>query len=149
MADEPHYNPIFERFVDPNSPEVGQLPGMVAYGLYKLAKREWAADVWEREGRKPTEAELDAYIRTWTNSRIRGNQEQAESVLGTFATSIIEDASPQIREDALRGTFWQSVGTSMFAALLYTVLLLAIVIVAQVAGVDIVSIFDSLRQAGQ
>jgi hypothetical protein len=42
---EPHYNPIFERFVDPDRPEVEQLPGIVAYGLYKIAKREWASEL--------------------------------------------------------------------------------------------------------
>src|SRR5829696_7304624 len=102
-SEEPHYNPIFEFFVNPEHAEAEQIPGIIAYGLYKIAKREWASKLYQREGRKPTEEELEAYIRTWTESRIRGVTQQAESVLASFATSVIESATPQIREDAITG----------------------------------------------
>ncbi|MCF1502528.1 hypothetical protein L0F51_01945 [Afifella sp. H1R] len=140
------HNPIFERFVDKNAPD-RELEGMIAYCLYKRAKREWATEHFQRAGHKPSEEELEAYIRTWTPSRIAGALKEAEAVINAFAGSVIESNESRIREDALRGTFWRSVGTSMFAALLYTLILIAVVVVAQVAGVDVVSIVSGL--AGQ
>jgi uncharacterized membrane protein len=50
----------------------------------------------------------------------------------------------RIREDALRGTFWRGVGTSIAASFLYTLLLIGVVIVGQIAGVDIASIWNAI-----
>jgi hypothetical protein len=140
---EPNYNPIFERFVDPERPEAEQLTGIVAYGLYKIAKREWASELHNREERRPNEEELAAYIRTWTESRIKGTLEQAEGIMGTFSAVVVESASPEIREDALRGSFWEGVWRNIAANALYTLGLIAIVVILKWAGVDLLSLFKS------
>lgn len=57
-ANAPDYNPIFEKLVDGNDDQRNELIGIVAYALYKKAKREWAMDLWNRTGRKPTEEQL-------------------------------------------------------------------------------------------
>ncbi|WP_194164507.1 hypothetical protein [Microvirga thermotolerans] len=141
---EPEYNPIFGRLVNSEGPEVEQLSGLVAYGLYKVAKREWAADLRRRHQRGPTPEELHAYILTWTESRIRGLEEQAESVLGNFATSVVEDNTPKIREDALKGTSTRAIVLSIVANALYTLLLIGILIILRVSGVDLLSILGAL-----
>jgi hypothetical protein len=141
----PEYNPIFQRFYDPSLPPELQLESIVAYGLYKVAKREWASELWEREGRKPNEEDLRAYIATWTPSRIGGARDQAESIIGAYGASVIQDAAPGIREDALRGRFWQSVWPSMMAALLYTLILFAVAIALKFLGIDVLGIIEKIR----
>lgn len=138
------YNPIFSRFVDAERDEGEQLSGLVAYGLYKVAKREWAAELGSRENRKPTELELESYIRTWTESRLRGLADQAEGVLGAYASTVVDAARPQIREDAIRGTFWSGVGLSIAANAFYTVGLILLLIILRYAGVDLLSILTAV-----
>lgn len=143
-TDEPHYNPIFGQLVPEGEPESELLPGMVTYSLYKIAKREWATDFFKRNGRKPDETELGEYIRTWTPTRLAGVRKEAEFFVASFSGSVLDDNAPRIREEALRGTFWRSVGVSIFAALLYTLLLIAVVIVLRFAGIDLLSIFQGI-----
>lgn len=54
------YNTIFERFVGASEEAPQDLLGIVAYGIYKHAKREWVADIRTRFARPPTEDELRA-----------------------------------------------------------------------------------------
>lgn len=137
----PGYNPIFEAFVDPDDLEVEQL---VAYGLYKIAKREWATALWTRENRKPTDGELAAYIQTWTPSRLEGTRKEAKLVLSAFAGTVVEDAAPAIREEALRGTWTRTVVQGLVAALLYTLILVAVAFVLRWSGVDLLSVFSAV-----
>jgi hypothetical protein len=136
-----HFNPLFDKFVNADQPQVAE---MVAYCLYKIRKREWATDFFAKHGRKPNEEELAAYVAMWTPSLIEGTKQQATNIVASFAASVIEQNSPAIREDALRGTFWQSVRTSIAASFLYTLLLIGVVIIGQVAGVDIASIWNAI-----
>jgi hypothetical protein len=140
----PPYNPIFSRFVDPERDEGEQLSGLVAYGLYKVAKREWAAELGARENRKPTELDLESYIRTWTESRLRGLADQAEGVLATYASTVVEAARPQIREEAIRGTFWAGVGLSITANAIYTIGLIVLLVILRYAGLDLLSIITAV-----
>ncbi|MBO0903953.1 hypothetical protein J1C47_09890 [Jiella sp. MQZ13P-4] len=142
---EPHYNPIFERLVNVDQPMAENLSGMIAYCLYKIAKREWATDFFQRNGRKPNETELDEYLRTWTTTRIAGAEKEADAVLLDFAGSVVDENTPRIREDALRGTFWGSVWTSCLAAFLYTVFLIGAAVILKSAGIDLLSIVQSVR----
>lgn len=117
---------------------------MVAYCLYKIRKREWATDFFARHGRKLNEEELAAYVAMWTPSLIEGTKQQSTNIVASFAASVIEQNSPAIREDALRGTFWQSVKTSIAASFIYTLLLIGAVIVGRITGVDIASIWSAV-----
>ncbi|MEF2073113.1 hypothetical protein [Consotaella aegiceratis] len=141
---ERQYNPLFERFVNVDLPDADMLPGMVAYCLYKIAKREWATDFFDRNGRKPNDSELADYIRTWTTTRLAGAEKEAETVILTFANSVIEANEPTIREDALRGTFWSAVRASMTAAFFYTPLLIGFAVVLRFSGIDLLAIFQSI-----
>jgi len=144
VANEPDYNPIFSRLVDSDGPDAGELPGIVAYGLYKIAKREWAAELSRRVGRSPNAQELNDYIRTWTDSRIRGLEEQAETILGNFAASVVEDSTPRIREDALRGTNIRSIVLSIASNAIYTLILIGLLIILRISGIDLLSILTSI-----
>ena len=97
-----HFNPIFDKLVNVEQPQVAE---MVAYCLYKIGKREWATDFFAKNGRKPNDEELAAYVATWTPSLIENTRQQATGIVNSFAASVLDENAPKIREDALRGTF--------------------------------------------
>lgn len=158
----PDYNDIFERLV--SSDEDGQinaLEGFVAYGFYKVAKREWAMKIRETESRGPNPEELKAYIATWTDSRIDGLFDSAQETLASYAAEVIEDETPAIKDAALQekvagaleefrkgskitaGSAFLSFVMSMLGAACWTVFLFIIFLCFQAAGVDIVNIAGS------
>ncbi|MGA0595431.1 hypothetical protein [Enterovirga sp. CN4-39] len=145
----PPYNPIFTRFVELERGGDEQIQGLIAYGLYKVAKREWVRGISEVSGLKPTETQLADYAATWTESRLKGLEDQAQNALARFAEVVVEENTPSIREEALRGTSWKSIGTSIAANFIYTLLLIAIVVLLRVAGVDLLSIAGSVGTGGQ
>ena len=55
---EAERNTIFDSLVK----EEGEVPGLVAYSIYKQNKRAWLNDFLKATGRPPTEAESRAYI---------------------------------------------------------------------------------------
>lgn len=117
---------------------------MVAYSLYKIRKREWATEFYRRESRKPDNDELTSYIRTWTPSLIKGTKSEAANIVASFAASIVEQNTASIREDALRGTFWSGVWKNIFASGLYTLILVGLVVIGQISGVDLMSIWTAV-----
>jgi len=159
---EADYNDIFERLVETDGDgETHDLAGFLAYGFYKIAKREWAMGIREKHQRGPTSDELAAYIATWTQSRIDGLFENAQSTLGAYAEQVIDDEAPSIKEDAItekigealadfrRGskiTFKSGLYTfviSMLGAASWTAIVYLVFICLQAAGVDILNIAGS------
>jgi len=135
------HNPIFNQLVEGSD---DRLLGMVAYAIYKNAKKEWVLGIQEQHGREPTQEELAAYAATWTPQLLANATDSARSALAEFASVAIDDARAGIVEEALRGGSVKSVLLSMLAALLYTVALVLVVIVLKAAGIDLVSIVGAV-----
>lgn len=87
----PPYNPVYEKLVGPEA----SLVGLVAYGLYKTAKREWV------EQHKPAPAEIGRYHTTVTQTQLSVYRAEAEARLAAYADSILESATPSIQKRAL------------------------------------------------
>ena len=121
----PH-NPIFTKLVVESD---DKLLGMVAYGIYKTSKREWIQSVQGTQGRGPTPEELSAYAATWTPQLILNATDAATSALAEFASGAIDEARPNILKDALKGNAVRSVLLNMLSGLLYTLALIAVVLV--------------------
>jgi hypothetical protein len=138
----PHYNPIYEKLVD-ESGDGADLVGLVAYALYKRAKRNWARELRARRQRKPTAEELDAYVDTWTADRLEGVKSEAGAALAEYASAVVAEQEPEILRRALRGSFWRAVWPSMVAAFLYTLILIGAAFVLARAGVDFIGILRS------
>ncbi len=136
--DEPQFNSIFAQFTDVE--ENDRIPGLIAYGLYKTAKREWASGVWENQRRRPNESELAAYERTWTSSQIEGKRDQARNILSVYADNVIEAATPAIEKDALQGTGVRAVLYGLLTNLIYTLILIGVALGAKYAGIDLLGI---------
>lgn len=133
------YNPIFERLVG----DAQSTQGMVAYGVYKLAKRKWASEIRRQNGRAPTAEELKAYIATWTPSQLDNVRMVAEQTLAEYARNVIAEEEPRILREALRGGFWRAVWPAMLAALLYTLLLIGLALVLARSGIDLIGILKT------
>lgn len=140
----PDYNPIFEKLVAGDAPDPESLPGIVAYSLYKIAKREWATDHFARTGQRPSEADLKAYIATWTPSRLNGLVQEGNGVLLSFTEQVIEDNRSAIREEALQGSLGRSIKHGILAAGAYTIILIALAFILKFAGIDLVGALQSV-----
>lgn len=136
------YNPLFEKLVI--EPTDGPTVGALAYVFYKKAKWEWAQEVASKNGRPPNDEERKAYIATWTPTQIESARNQAAQVLTEFADVVINEARPDIISEELKGTFWKNVWASVFSAALYTIILIALVFIASVAGVDVLGIAERI-----
>lgn len=141
-TDDPDYNQIFERLAGQPDDDP-DIVGLVAYGLYKQAKREWAAKIRSRESRGPTDAELRDYVNSWTESRLDGLIHQAEQWLGGYADEVISAQRPYIERDALKGSFGRGLLQSALGTLLYTSVLLLLYAVIYFAGIDVISVFGN------
>jgi hypothetical protein len=135
------HNTLYERFVDQGDNEV---QGYIAYGLYKNAKREWVIGFKAANNRDPTPDEVASYVSAYTEQTIATFETQAAGVLAAFAEGAVADAQPGIVEDALRGSFWASVWQSITANTLYTLILLALVLVLAFAGVDVLGVYEKI-----
>ncbi|MBE7197862.1 MAG: hypothetical protein INR70_08675 [Parafilimonas terrae] len=131
------FNPIFDHFVRLDAPEGEQLQGLIAYALYKRAKREWAGE----RSQKPTDEELTAYVATWTKSQRAALSKQAEQLLDNYASAYVEAAEPYIIARALKGTFWNAVWPGITAAAMYTCLLILAAVILHYTGVDLLELF--------
>lgn len=130
------YNTLFEQFYDQDE---DQVRGLIAYGLYKIAKREWVQRS-SKGGRSSTQAELEAYHETWTPANIASKQAEADAVLRSYSNAIISQERPRIVEEALRGMFWRTVAVNIVSGFLYTLILIGIVVVLRWSVVDLLSI---------
>ncbi len=99
-------------------------------------------------GASATPEEQDAYIATWTDSRLRGLEQQADATLAAFAETVVTEATPAIREDALRGTSGKSIGLSIAANAIYTLILIALALVLAWGGIDLIGLLQKARPSG-
>ena len=134
------YNAMYERLVDAGS---NQVHGYIAYGLYKNAKREWIRQFEADNGRRPKVAEVKAYVDAYTPQMIEVFRDQAGGVLAQFAEGAVADAKPTIVEHALRGNFTRALWQAIAANAVYTLILVAIVVILGWAGVDMLSLLET------
>jgi len=113
-----------------------KLIGFIAYGLYEEARREWASDFRDREGRYPAENELQAYERSWTASRLDGIRNAAVQLVAAYADTVANQLEADILRRALKGRFWHSVGRWLFSAVIYTLVVLGTIIALNRFGID-------------
>ncbi len=136
----PNHNPLYDTFVD--VPEADRLQGLIAYGLYKKAKQEWASDHFARENRSPNDGELTAYIRTWTPSQVEGKRVEAANALAEYASEVVESARPQILKEALQGSVGRALWLGILTNFVYTLILIGLVILLKWAGVDLLALWE-------
>ena len=131
------YNSVFEQLVDEAEDGAETLVGLVAYGLYKVGKREWVLDVRKESGAKPTDEQLLAHAKSQTSTVLEGYRSQAAEIVATYANAIVESERPGILREAIRGTFMRSFWPSFAASVAFAAILSLIVIIAAINGFGI------------
>lgn len=131
----PDYNTVFEQLVGEADPADRQLIGLVAYGLYKISKREWVVTYREQNGGgKPSEDERRGHAMGQTQTILDGYRSQANEIVAGYANSILEAERPRILREALKGSFWRSFWPSFLASFAFASALSIVVIIAALMG---------------
>lgn len=139
------HNRIFERLIDENPDDEHILVGVVAYFYYKAAKREWIEDYCQRRDAPPSDAELRAYISSWTDMRIAGVREQANAALTSYASYILDQERPKIVEETLKSrSFWRYAFVACFGAGLWTVVLIVFAVILKLSHIDLLAVLGNV-----
>ncbi len=80
------------------------------------------------------------YVEAYTPQMQDVFDAQAAGVLAQFAEGAVSDAKPTIVEHALKGTASRAIWQAIFANAIYTLMLIAVVIILDRAGVDLLSL---------
>jgi len=165
LGTRPEINPIYSQLLDNHQEMDSVMAGYIAYGVYKRSKREWVADFWSRNARKPNDQELNEYTRTWTPSRLQGLRDEANQALAEYASDVVAIAEPQLRQEAIEGAIasaveeikastrltWaktrDAIALSMAGAAFYTIILIVIAVGLRFAGVDLLGVQEKVNQA--
>src|SRR5215210_4972691 len=141
-ATRPPLDPMFPQLVKEADTPEQKLIGFIAFGLYEEARREWASDFRDREGRYPGENELRAYERSWTASRLDGIRNAAVQLVAAYADTVANQLEAEILRRALKGRFWRSVGQWLFSALIYTLAVLGTVVALSQSSIDAIKVIQ-------
>lgn len=133
-------NDMYDAFTNNSESEVLAL---IAYGLYKREKREWMDRFCEERGRRPTEDDLNDFYINWNPAHIELVKNGANSILAAFAEEAISQEEPEILRKALSGNFAKSIISSIFANVIYTLILIFFALILVFSGVDVANIFHA------
>lgn len=139
------HNLIFQKLIDENPEDEHILVGVVAYFYYKAAKREWIEQYCESHGKPPSEAELRAYISSWTDMRISGVRSEANVALTEYASYILSKERPKIVEETLKNrSFWREASVACFGAGMWTAALIVFAVILKLAHIDLLSVLKNV-----
>lgn len=124
------YNRVFERLVDSAEDGRGQAIGLIAYGIYKISKRQWVTKFKDDTGARPDESQMRHFASTQTDTNLDGYRAQAEQLLAAYAEVILLEARPKIIKDALHGQFRSSILASIIASFVFSLILLGVALIA-------------------
>ena len=136
------HNQLFEKFYDGDDDKVR---GLIAYGLYKIAKREWFTEFQNVNDRAPKSGEIIAYTATWTQALLDGKRSEANTIMEAYSNTVIENVTPEIVERALRGTWPDTLLKNIASAAIYTAVLILIAFILKWSGVDLNQVAESVQ----
>lgn len=127
------YNPVLEKLVGQEGADAS-VQGLIAYGMYKISKRQWVTDFKIQNRRPPTQIESQQFASSQTETVLAGYRAQAAELLADYAGAILAEEKPKIEKEALRGMFWSAVLSSIVASFLFALILLGFAVVAAFLG---------------
>jgi hypothetical protein len=87
----PDQDPVFEKLVTDDK----DLPGLLAYSLYCLTRRDWTAGFHKKHQRPPTETEIDIFMTgETTERRIADYRTLAEKKLAASTLPVADGPAP-------------------------------------------------------
>lgn len=144
------HNPILETIFSRVREPGDEIIAYIAYGIYKERKRAFLQRrQGELAGTVPP-AEVDTFVRTYDDGQIDLVWSAAKDTLATFAVNYADaekdEAVRDALKEALRGHFWKQVLVSAGAAAVLALGILALYLLAQRFGVDLVDQFQRLDE---
>jgi hypothetical protein len=150
-----NYNRVFESFVLDENDQVG----LVAYALYKRDKREFLITWRTKYGVPPTPDQVAAFVASvLTEGQRQRYRAGGQANLDAYAGKALEKERPLIAQAAIterieaavrqieRASRWyRQVPAGIASALVYTVVLIAVLLVLRYAEVDLVSILEQIN----
>jgi hypothetical protein len=124
----PPFDPVYPRLVTEGGRPQEKILGLLAYGLYQEAKREWISDFFSRDKRYPNRDELRTYDLSWTTSRLEGLHNGAAQLIAAYTDTIVADTEREALRNALRGGFWRTVWRWVVGATLYTSIVVGLIL---------------------
>ena len=91
-----NYSHVFDDLIE----DAEDLPGLVAYGFYKLRKRQWIIDFEKEKGQSPDKDQCLEYSFTFRDNSLEALRDEAEGVLFRFAENVIESRKPELISEA-------------------------------------------------
>jgi hypothetical protein len=118
------YNKIFETLCSDG--DQLDIFDMVAYSLYKKAKKEFVKNIKVQYSRKPTQSELNNYVSS-AELHLENYKSQAERMVGDLFNNILNEKYPEIENQVLKeynkNNFWYDVFIGLFTSFLWSVIL--------------------------
>lgn len=139
------YNTIYERLVEHNK-DVPRIQGYIAYCLYKEAKRQWITERTDT-GSRPTETEIQKFSENYVAMTLDAFSKNAEAILVDYSKEVVEKEKPSIIAHALKGSVARDIWLGILVNFLWTIILIAFVVIIQKTGVDIINMLDIHRQS--
>jgi hypothetical protein len=148
------YNQIYEHLVEGDEDPVG----LVAYALYKQRKRDFIIDCRKVNGRQPSPAQIDVFVRTqFLQGSKESYHEKAQQFLNAYALVHVEREKPLIVANAITGrmeqaalkveksgAWYKQLGIGIVSALTWTLILIALAVCLRYAGIDIFSVTNAV-----
>jgi hypothetical protein len=101
---------------------------MLTYAIFANERHEWVKHFQQRQGRPPTEAEIDDWTANISDWRFTQMREEAIQFFDTAARNYLEEEIAGIRDEALRssviaevkaaGGFWRQLAMQVITAIL-------------------------------
>jgi len=142
----PPLDPIFPQLTSDLSTPEAKLIGFIAFGLYEEARREWASEFRDREGRYPDESEVRAYEKSWTASRLEGLRGASVQLVAAYADVVAGQLESEMLRGALKGRFWRGVGVWLFSAVCFALVALGVFVALSRSGIDPVTVARDLAR---
>jgi ATP-dependent Zn protease len=140
-SSQPNYNPIFAKLVSSSKEDSQErLVGMIAYADYKQDKLEWI-----RDNPTATDIEKEAFLKSFTDKRLKSYRKNAEDLVLSFAGEYTNEILKQrleqekssqlfqeVRNNEVRLTteiqktktkFWESIWQGVVSSSIFTVML--------------------------
>lgn len=97
------FNPIFEELVlstEENSDE--RLICLLTYSLYKLDKNDYFKEYYKTHGTDPTIDDVNKFLLSYNNRRLKTMKDSAASTLYTFAENYLQDRVEELQKEAIK-----------------------------------------------
>ncbi|MEM6848625.1 MAG: hypothetical protein AAF580_11220 [Pseudomonadota bacterium] len=128
------YNTVFERLIPEHADQKARVHALIAYGLYKQAKRDWVRSYQKRTGQAPDEAAYKAFADTQNDAVLEAYRSEASQIANDHAEDAVKARTPAIVQNAVKGSFAISFWSSLLANMVFATGLLLLALISAVMG---------------